>query len=188
MTVEYTFNVRVSQRDADIALRRFIFRGAGWGTLIAAILCLTFVMYDIADGGIGRLGVANLTLLLILAIVYVVAFVVRRNQMADLLRRLGETSVLYRLDDAELATESALGRSALKWEAIKKLWIDPDVILVFYANNGYTTIPTAQIPADALSYLMAQVERVGGAILNNNNTKVHRRGTADGADERRCGR
>jgi hypothetical protein len=166
--MKHTFAVRVSQRDADIALQRFIFRGAGWGTLVAATLCLAFVVYDISDGSIGHLGVVILTLLSILAIVYVVAFVTRRKQMVDLLRRLGDSSVSYRLDGSELATESALGSSTLKWEMIQKLWVDPDVTLVFYARNGYTTIPTTQIPADALSYLISQVERVGGAILNKN--------------------
>ena len=165
--MKHTFEVRVSQRDADIALRRFIFRGAGWGTLVASALCLAFVLYDISDGGIGRLGVAILTLLSILALFYVVAFMTRRKQMTDLLRRLGDAPVLYCLDDSELGTQSALGSSTLKWEMIQQLWIDPDVTLVFYARNGYTTIPTRQIPADALDFLAAQVKRVGGSILDN---------------------
>ncbi len=165
--MKYTFDVRVSQRDADIALRRFIFRDAGWGTIIAGVLCLAFVVYDTSDGGIGRLGVTILTLLSILALVYLVAFVTRRKQMVELLRRLGDTPISYSFDGSELGAESSLGRWTLKWEMIKKLWIDPDLTLVFYARNGYTTIPTCQIPEDALVFLVTQVRRVGGSILHN---------------------
>ena len=108
-----------------------------------------------------------LTLLSILVLAYLVAFVMRRKQMADLLRRLRGAPVSYSFGDSEIGIESALGSSTLKWNAIKKLWIDPDIILVFYAQNGYTTIPTSQMPADALDFLAAQVKRVGGSILDN---------------------
>ena len=165
--MEHTFDVRVSQRDADTALRRFIFRGAGWGTLVAAILCLAYVAYDFSDGALGYLGIGIIALLLILILVYVAAFVTRKKQMTELLRKIGDAPVSYQLDDVEIATKSPMGSSTLKWEMIKKLWIDPDLTLVFYARNGYTTIPTQQIPADALDFLVSQVERVGGSILDN---------------------
>jgi len=165
--MEHTFNITVSQHDADLALRRFIFRGAGWSTLVAAILCIAYVTYDALNGGIGHLGVAILTLLLLLVVVYAVAFATRRKQMAELLRSLGDTPISYRLDDSELGTESALGSSTLKWEMIKKLWIDPDLTLVFYTWNGYTMIPTPQIPAEALEFLADHVRRSGGSIVDN---------------------
>ncbi|MGI9243213.1 MAG: hypothetical protein ACR2RV_20615 [Verrucomicrobiales bacterium] len=165
--MEHSFDVRVSQRDADIALRRFILRSAGWGTLVAAALCIAFIVYDVSDGGIGPLGIGILTLLSIFALVYAVGFFTRRKQMADLLRRLGDSPVSYSLGDAELAAESALGSSSLKWEMVRELWVDPDITLVFYARNGYTTIPTPQIPADALTFLAMQVERAGGAVKDN---------------------
>ena len=173
--MKHAFDVRVSQRDAEIALRRFLFRSEGWGTILACALCFGFVVFDVSDGSLGRLGFANLTLLLILALFYLVAFVTRRNQMTDLMRKLGDTPVSYSLSDSEIGTRSALGSSTLKWELIRKLWIDPDITMVFYARNGYTTIPTNQIPADAMGFLAAQVKRVGGLVLDNR-TKVGQAG------------
>lgn len=81
--MEHTFDVRVSQRDADTALRRFILRGAGWGAVVAVVLCLAYVVHDLSDGGISHLGVAILTLILILGIGYTAAYIVRKRQMAD---------------------------------------------------------------------------------------------------------
>lgn len=165
--MEHTFDVRVSQRDADAALRRFILRGAGWGTAVAVVLCLAYVVHDISDGAISHLGVAILTLILILGIGCIAACIVRKRQMADLLDRLGESPVSYRLSESQISTQSSLGSSALKWEMIRKLWIDPDLTLVFYARNGYTTIPTDQIPPAALDFLASQVRQFNGTILDN---------------------
>lgn len=50
---------------------------------------------------------------------------------------------------------------------IKKLWIDPDVTLIFYAANSYTTLPAPQAPAEALEFLATQIKRVGGSVLDN---------------------
>ncbi len=165
--MEHTFDVRVSQRDADTALRRFILRGAGWGAVVAVVLCLAYVAHDFTDGDISHLGVAILTLILFLGLGYIAAYVVRRRQMADLLNRIGDGPVSYRLSESEISTQSSLGSSALKWEMIKKLWIDPDLTLVSYARNGYTTIPTDQIPPTALDFLVSQVRRVDGIIVDN---------------------
>ena len=165
--MEHTFDVKVSQRDADTALRRFILRGAGWGSVMAVVLCLAYVAHDFSDGDISHLGVAILTLILILGLGYIAAYVVRRRQMADLLDRIGDGPVFYRLSESEISTQSSLGSSALKWEMIKKLWIDPDLTLVFYARNGYTTIPTDQIPPTALDFLVSQVRRDDGIIGDN---------------------
>ncbi|MGY8642095.1 MAG: hypothetical protein ACKVJU_13505 [Verrucomicrobiales bacterium] len=39
--------------------------------------------------------------------------------------------------------------------------------MVFYTWNGYTTIPTSQIPAEALDFLAGQVECGGGSVADN---------------------
>ena len=162
----YTFDIHVSQKDADLALRRFIFREAGLGLLIAILVCIGYITYDLADGSLSIIGVVILTILFILAIIYTVAIVSRRKQMKELLERLGDAPVSYTLNDEELSTESTLGSSTLKWNMIKKLWIDPDLTLVFYSRSGYTTIPTSQIPSDALNFLSKQIKLSGGSILN----------------------
>ena len=164
--MEHTFNITVSQRDADVALRRFIFREAGWATLIAASLCLGYIVYDSLIGDIGHLSIAIISLLLLMVIVYCGGFIIRRKQTASLLKRLEGAPITYRFDETEMSTESALGSSTLKWEMIKKLWIDPDLILVFYARNGYTTIPTSQIPDDALEFLVTRTQESRGSIID----------------------
>lgn len=112
--MEYTFDVYVTQRDANVALRRFIGRGAGWRSLIGAVLLVCYVGHDTWDGEIGYLSVAFLMLLLSLIGVYVAGFLIRRRQVTELLHRLGDTPVTYRLDETELGAESMLGNTTLK--------------------------------------------------------------------------
>lgn len=162
--MEHTFEVRVSQRIADAALRRFVLRSTGWGTLVAAGVCLAYGVYDFWDGAPGLLGLAMLIVVGLLILLYAAVFVTRRKQMADLLRALGDAPVSYRLDGNEIATRSPLGSSAVKWAMIRKLWIDPDLTLVFFTRNAYTTIPTGQVPREALEFLADQVARAGGSI------------------------
>ena len=120
-----------------------------------------------SDGKLRYLSIVILTLLSILVLICIIAFITRRKQMVELLKRLGDSPISYTLDESEFASKSALGSSSLKWEMIKKLWIDPDLIMVFYARNGYTTIPANQIPDSALEFLAEQVKRVGGSIRDN---------------------
>ncbi|MDC0276476.1 YcxB family protein [Verrucomicrobiales bacterium] len=170
--MKHTFNVTVSQHDADVTLRRFLFRGAGWGLLFAVLFCIAYVIHDGLNGGIGALGIVIITVLFLLVTTYVAAFAIRRKQTAELLKRLDGSPISYQLDDSELSATSALGSSILKWEMIQKLWIDPDLTMVFYTWNGYTTIPTSQIPAEALDFLVGQVEGAGGSVVDNKTART----------------
>ena len=161
------FNVDVSQHHADTALRRFIVRGLGWGPFAAMVLCLAYVVHDTVTSGLGRLGLVIVTMLVLLVAIYAALITRRRSQMAALLKRLNGAPIAYRFDDDELSAHSALGSSNLRWEVIEKVWIDPDVTMVFYARNGYTTLPTDQIPADALRFLADQVKRGGGTVVDS---------------------
>lgn len=162
--MDHSFDIRVSPRDADAALRRLFLREAGWGGLIAMILCLGYVVYDFLDGPMNFVGTAILTLVLVMIVFYLAAFVIRKRQMGELLRRIGDHPISYHFGELEIETKSVLGSSSLKWEVIQKLWIEADVTMVLFARGGYLTIPTEQIPPAALDFLVAQVRRAGGRI------------------------
>lgn len=165
--MEHTFQVRVSQRDADIALRRFLLRQAGWGSLACAALCLAFVGYDWSDGVLSGLGIVVLTVMALLGAAYGAAYVIRRRQTAELLNKIGDEPICYTLNESEFSSKAPLGSSTLRWEMVKQLWVGADVVMVFYARNGYTTIPTGQIPESALAFLEEQVSRAGGAVFRS---------------------
>ena len=162
----HSFDIHVSQKDADLALRRFLLREAGIGMLIATLVSTAYIIYDLLDGDLGRISIVILTVLSIFITVYIIAIFARRKQMKELLAKLGNSPVSYSLDDSELSTKSTLGSTTIKWDMIKKLWIYPDITLIFYSSSGYSTIPTSQVPSDALSFLSDKIKTSGGSILN----------------------
>lgn len=160
----HRFDIHVTPGQADLALRRFLLRQAGIGSLVAALFCLVIVVLDARDGALDPMSIVLLTLFAVLLFLYVTVFVVRRRQMHDLLARIGDHPVTYELEDWVVTARSALGRSSIKWELIRKLWIDPDLILLFYSRGAYSTLPTSQVPADSLRFLAAKVREFGGTV------------------------
>ena len=57
------------------------------------------------------------------------------------MKQLGDSPISYTFNNAGLTVESAMGKSTLKWEMIQKLWVDTDLVLLFYSQNSYTTLP-----------------------------------------------
>ncbi|MGY8642096.1 MAG: hypothetical protein ACKVJU_13510 [Verrucomicrobiales bacterium] len=87
--MKHTFDVTISQHDADVALRRFLFREAGWSMLFAVLFCLTCVVYDGLNGGIGILGIVIITVLLLLVITYVASVRNPSKATGDAFKALG---------------------------------------------------------------------------------------------------
>ena len=165
METNHSFEVRVTRAHANQALRWFLAGREGMLLPAVAILLIGIgVAFDARDGSLGWGSIVSLTLVALLPLVYVAGYVIRSRQMRHLLTRLGETPVRYQLLDSEIRTETILGSSALKWEVIEELWINPDLTLVFYARNGYTTLPTPQVPRESLQFLVSKVAESGGRI------------------------
>lgn len=164
--MEHSFEVRVTQADAEKALRRFLWGMVGNpGLLAVAVLMLTVgVGLDAQDGALRPGSIVSLTLTALLPLIYCTGYWGRWKQIRQLLTRLGDSPVLYQLSDTEIRTETILGVSSLKWEVVKELWITADLTMVFYARNAYTTIPTPQAPSAALQFLVAKVSESGGKI------------------------
>ncbi len=168
--MEHTFDVTVSQAHADSALRRFLLRRLGWETLLASILSIGYAIFDLTNGGKNFFGIGILVLFALFVAVYIIAYVTRKQQMAELLKQIGDEPIVYHLNDSGLGAESAMGNSHLKWEMLQKVWIYPDLIMIFYAKNGYSTVPLEQIPSDALDFLTSEVKEAGGTIQDKRRT------------------
>ena len=165
--MEYVFNLTITKKHADIALRRFIRRNLGWGMLIAVVLCVSYLIYDLGrDFGkhLSPLTIAVIALLVILALVTSTVYLVQRKRIFTVLDKIGDSPVEYRLDEEELTTKSPLGSSTLKWEMLVKVWIDPDMTMIFFSQNGYFTAPTDQFPEGALDFLAEKIEAGGGIV------------------------
>lgn len=96
-----------------------------------------------------------LAVLVFLPLMGVLAYAMRVRQSLRILGMLDDGRVEFTLDDEGVTTESALGRSLLKWNAFSELMDTPKAQLLLYTNSQFLTLPKDQTPAEAI----AEIER-----------------------------
>lgn len=74
--------------------------------------------------------------------------------------------VRYTLTDDTIAAASSLGSIALAWSAIAEVRRYQNLILIGLYGAAYSTIPAAQIPTEALDFLVDRAS-AGGAIITD---------------------
>ena len=47
---------------------------------------------------------------------------------------------------------------------MKKLWSGPDVVMLFFSAGAYVTLPTNQVPAEALRFLKDKALQSGAPV------------------------
>jgi hypothetical protein len=68
------------------------------------------------------------------------------------------STAIFRFTDDELFSETALGSSTIKWEAIKEIWQFPEVWLLFWTKWQYITLPTASLDEETRHFVLSKVE------------------------------
>ena len=131
---------------------RRIFRG-WWQLLIAGVLILVAVGGDILSGHFDSLSAFAVTALGLCVLVYGVAWFQQSRALGDWLKQQGGAPVIYTLSEDAVESSSEVGSTKLKWDAFARLTIsDLDVLLVF-PRTGALTLPTGQVPSEALEFL-----------------------------------
>ncbi len=92
-----------------------------------------------------------LAVLVFLPLMGVLAYAMRVRQSLRILGMLDDGRVEFTLDDEGVTTESALGRSLLKWNAFSELMDTPQAQLLLYTNSQFITLPKDQTPGEAIA-------------------------------------
>lgn len=80
------------------------------------------------------------------------------------LRALDPPESTWMLTEESVAQRSSLGESAIPWSAVQELWQFPDVWLVIWGRDVYSTIPTSHLPPEARELIRRRVRESGGRI------------------------
>ena len=78
------------------------------------------------------------------------------RQIDEWARRQGDTPVHYSLTEDAVESRSQLGATKLNWDAFSKMRISEDDTLLFYSKVAALTLPTKQVPEEALAYLASR--------------------------------
>lgn len=80
------------------------------------------------------------------------------------LKALDPPQSTWLLTESSIAQRSNLGESAIAWSAVQQLWQFPDLWLLIWGRDVYSTLPTDQLPAEARDYIRRHVQEAGGKV------------------------
>jgi len=158
--IKVRYTEAILRRAARHVLWRFMGREAllpPGGVLLALILWFVFDVHEwyvIVVGG----GCLLLTAMVLLASTLYTARVVKR------FRTMKKPDVVWTFSEEGLTSESELGRTEGKWQAVSALWRFPEVWLLFFGAPSYSTLPAESLSPELRSFLESKVREFGGKI------------------------
>jgi hypothetical protein len=70
----------------------------------------------------------------------------------------------WTLTEEFIAQKSSLGESAIAWKALIEVWRFPDLWLLVWGRDVFSTIPIAQLPPAARQMIERRVKEAGGRL------------------------
>jgi hypothetical protein len=161
----HKFEVKVEQRMMRQAWNAWFFaRGFAWKLAVAVSIILVPVYLDLRAGLLGTTSIVLLTFLGIMTLITVFGYTngLRRAQAKS--EALLDGRVTYIFSDATIEGSSALGSIALAWSALAEVRGYRDLVLLGFRGAMYSPLPSAQIPPDALAFLIDRARSAGAKI------------------------
>lgn len=141
------------------------FAGArGWRLGIAFFAMSGAVIYLLRDGSPDTPSIVVLTAGCLSFMAYCLFYFLGLRRSLAKSEALIDGRVTYVLSDVTVAASSALGSISLAWSALVEVRRYRDLVLLGFRGAMYSPIPSAQIPADALAFLIARARNAGARI------------------------
>ncbi len=79
---------------------------------------------------------------------------------------LSDRQISVRVDEETISLHSADGQATMRWSSIKRLWIFPEVLLLFWhgKDSNYSILPVEILGRDLTDFIIERVRTHGGEI------------------------
>ncbi len=142
-----------------LGARRFIIRQAGRRLLVFLGIIAALV------AALAFMGEASWWLLAIIALIPPFLWLVYYYRVTRIRYEMPDRRVVVRVEPESITFQTSEHQSTLKWSGIKKLWIFPDVLLLFtYTKQNYSALPTAPLGDELRRYIETKVKESGGEV------------------------
>lgn len=144
-----------------VFLRR-LFRNWPMLLLLFVLIGLS-VLFSVSAGSFSSVGVITLAIGVGLIFLFISAYFQNERVIREWTRAQGTSPVRYTLTDDAVQAASNLGKSELKWNVFRELVEYPDYLLLRYSSgaSAHLTIPTANVPAEALEFIRRKFSALG---------------------------
>ena len=161
------FTVRVDAAMTRLAWRAWFFRRHRVVPLAIAclfVLCASLLDYARA-GALRPVSIAGLSVSVLSVLLYGTGYVAGLRRALAKLSAIAGGQATYTLTPSTVAAESSLGSVAVAWPAVAELRKCGDLIIMEFRGADYTILPAAQIPAEALAFLIQCCETAGARLV-----------------------
>lgn len=162
--MEYEFSVKYSEALIKQAHLQFWKRKHGFDAVLSVIFLLgaSYVLFfmEITEWYV----VVFFTIALIFTIAVYSIYFIWRRQSFDALHAMKTPEARWKFTEEKVQAESDVGKTDLKWSAIKKIWCFDQAWLLFYANGAFSTLPTQGLDSEALEFIKSKVTENGGKV------------------------
>jgi YcxB-like protein len=162
--LEYQISVRYDKSIIDSAAKQYWVKSFAWKTALGFILL----------GGAGGswfyfdsrtwYTATFLALSVILIFMMTALFFVYRNRSLNKLKEMESPIGRWGFTEEVFSVESGMGKVEFKWSVVKKLWRFPDVWLLIYADQSYSTLPVADVSTEVQQFIVEQIQSHGGRV------------------------
>ncbi|UGX86168.1 YcxB family protein [Phyllobacterium meliloti] len=158
-TSKYQFSVRYTESMLKRAVRTFIWRRVflsqwiWWLLLGGGWLLLLYVTWTGAPAWpLAAFSGLMICILLFVAVLWQNHF----TNTVGKLRRMEKPYGHVVFSDDKFTLSSDLGSSTMPWSAITEIWQRDECWMVFIGQNQFFSLPTENVPAEALKWLLAR--------------------------------
>lgn len=137
-----------------------------WAHVAAVILLAGAAAYDLRDGRLGTVSIVGLTVLVLFILILLSCYRLGVRRAISKLDAIVDGRAVYILTDSTIDATSSLGSVSLTWSAVSELRRYHDLILLGFRGATYSVIPAAQIPAEALSFLIERCRAAGTRLVD----------------------
>lgn len=76
-----------------------------------------------------------------------------------------DRKVEMRVEPEGMTFQTSLYASTLKWAGLQKLWIYPDLLMLFYSKTVFSVLPAASVGGDMLDFIQQKIREHGGKVV-----------------------
>lgn len=145
--------------------RQFWRRSIGLSGFVTFGLMLGLAVYLLIDGERSWQSGVVWTVVLLSLLVGVVSYRIYLSRSMEKFKRLKDATAKFRFTDKGIWVESEIGSSEVAWNFIEKIWAFPNVWLLFYPKQGYTTLPVTEIDEELRQFIISKVTESGGKVV-----------------------
>lgn len=131
---------------------------------LVTVLLTAYLAYLLATGNrswlVGVLG----TVIFLAFITMAASYVVHMGRSLKRLRRMKRPEAVLELGEERFKVTSDIGSSEIQWSLVRKLWRFENIWLLFFSGSEFMSIPVAELPAEARSFIEARLVANGAEI------------------------